>query len=170
MVAEGVEGSPERLSAQELHGRAWAVVQPHFEEARMKVAALYHQLDARPRVPMPSDLAGVVPALYYPGHTSNDLAEVLPAAYQGFLQYLFVARDQQKWGTFDTANLRVAIHERPEPGDEDLLNLAAVHALSHGATVWVEEQAQVPGNNLVAAVSWLDAGERSSKTMIGAGP
>jgi Bacterial archaeo-eukaryotic release factor family 7 len=169
LLAEGVEGSPERLSAQELHDRAWPVVQPHFEEARERIAALYQQLAARQRAHVTNDLAEVLPVMY-PGHTSNDLAEVLPAAYQGYIQYLFVARDREQWGTFDPANLRVAIHDRPEPGDEDLLNLAVVHALSHGATVWVVAPQKVPDNTPVAAVHWLDPGQRSSKTIITVAP
>jgi hypothetical protein len=169
LLDEGVEGSPERLSAQELHGRAWAVVHPHFEESRERIAALYQQLAARRRGQTSNDLAEVLPVMY-PGHTSSDLAEVLPAAYQGNVQYLFVARDRQQWGTFDPANLRVAIHEHPDTGDEDLLNLAIVHALSHRATVWVVEPEKVPDNSPVAAIYWLDPGERSSKTIITVAP
>jgi hypothetical protein len=114
-------------------------------------------------------MAEVLPVMF-PGHTSNDLAEVLPAAYQGYVQYLFVARDRQQWGTFDPANLYATIHEHPEPGDEDLLNLAVVHALSHRATVWVVEPEKVPDNTPVAAIYWLDAGQRSSKTIITVAP
>src|SRR5438067_703693 len=44
LLAEGIKGSPERLSAQELHGRAWDLVRPHFDEEREKIAARYRDL------------------------------------------------------------------------------------------------------------------------------
>jgi hypothetical protein len=149
LLAEGAQGSPERLSAQELQARTWGLVQSHFEESRERIAALYRQLAGSGR-----------------GHTSNDLAEVLPAAYQGHVQYLFAARDREQGGTFDPATLRVVAHERPEPGDEDLLNLAVVYALSHKATVWVVDQERVPDDAPVAAVYWIAPGQRSDKAAI----
>ena len=44
LVAEEVAGNPDRLSPQELRDRAWVVVQPYFQEARQKTAALYRQM------------------------------------------------------------------------------------------------------------------------------
>src|SRR5262249_25256635 len=35
------------------------------------------------------------------GRASNDIREVLPAAYDGRIESLFVASDQEQWGTFD---------------------------------------------------------------------
>jgi hypothetical protein len=142
LLDEGVEGHPDRLSAQELRDRAWPLVQPHFQRARERVAAQYRQL------------AGT-------GRTSNDLAALVPAAYQGHIQYLFVALGrQQQWGTFDPAALKVEVHASARPGDEDLLNLAAVHTLSHKGTVYAVEPDQVPDGTPLAAVFWLPLGER----------
>jgi hypothetical protein len=153
LLAEGIKGSPEHLGAQELHTRAWDLVRPHFEEEREKIAARYRDLVGSRR-----------------GHTGNDLKEVLPAAYQGHVQYLFVARDQERWGKFDPANLNVVLDERAEPGDEDLLNLAVVHALSHKATVWVVGPAGMPDHTPVAAIYWFGPGQRGSKPTITAAP
>ena len=58
-LSDGVEGSPERLSTQELHDRAWPLVEPHFLEARAKTAALYRQLAGTGR--STSDLMQIVP-------------------------------------------------------------------------------------------------------------
>ena len=64
-------------------------------------------------------------------------------------------------GTF-----RVVIHDRPEPGDENLPNLAVAHALSHRATVRVVEPEKVSGNATAVAIHWFESGRRSSKTII----
>ena len=151
LVAEEVAGNPDRLSPLELRDRAWVVVQPYFQEARQKTAALYRQM------------AGT-------GRTSNDLAEIVAAAYQGQVQFLFVpfGREPQTahWGRFDPTTQKVENHERPEPGDEDLVNLAIVLALTHKGTIYALEPGEIPNQPPLAAVFWLPVGERSSKRTI----
>jgi hypothetical protein len=149
LLDEGIEGHPDRLSNQELHDRAWELVQPQFQETRHRLAALYRQL------------AGT-------GRTSNDLPAIVAAAYQGHIQYLFVADRQERWGTFDQANLRVEVHEAAQVGDEDLLNLAAVYTLSHKGTVYAVEPGEMPdaASSGLAALFWLPAGQRSSKRTV----
>lgn len=147
LLDEGIECPPEHWSAQELHDRAWEVVQPHFQEEREKTAALYQQL------------AGT-------GRTANDPATVVAAAAQGQIQTLFVALGRPQWGTFDPAQLKVEVHDAQGPRDEDLLNLAAIYTLAHKGTVYAVEPEQVPDATPLAAIFWLPIGERSSKKAI----
>jgi hypothetical protein len=93
----------------------------------------------------------------------NDLAAIVVAAAQGQIQFLFVALGQERWGTFDPGTHKVEVHARAEPGDEDLVNLAAVWALSHKATVYAVAPEDVPDRAPLAAIFWLPLGERSSK-------
>jgi hypothetical protein len=153
LLAEGIKGSPERLSPKELHAAAWDLVQPHFEQEQEKIAARYRDLVGARR-----------------GHTANDLREVLPTAHEGHVQYLFVAQNQERWGRFEPANRAVVPHERAEPGDDDLLNLAVVYALSHKAVVWVVEQEKMPDKSPVAAIYWYGPGQRSGKPSVTAAP
>jgi hypothetical protein len=148
LLPEAVEGNPDLLSAQQLHTRAWAVVQPHFERERQEKASLYRQL------------AGT-------GRTANDPAEVVSAAARGKLQFLFVALGRELWGAFDEATGKVEVHDQAAPGDEDLLNLAAVYALSHKGTVYAVEADQMPDRSLLAAIYRLPGeGERSGKRTV----
>jgi hypothetical protein len=133
LVEKGIEGNPDRLSGQELHSRAWALVQPVFEQAQKNALAQYHQL------------AGT-------GHTAGAVAEVVPAAFAGKVDTLWVAANRQCWGRFDPDARQVEEHAQPQPGDEDLLNLAAVSVLGHGRTVYAVEPAQVPDDGLMAAL------------------
>jgi hypothetical protein len=126
LLTEGIEGNPDRLSTQELHERASSLVRPYFEQAQQKAAALYPQL------------AGT-------GRTAAELNEIVPAAYQGEVETLFVALGRQTWGRFDPATGQVEQHVQAQPEDEDLLNFAAVHTLLHGRTVYAVEPGQVPG-------------------------
>jgi hypothetical protein len=135
-LEKGISGNPDRLSSTELHALAWAIVQPCFQEAQKKAAALYEQL------------AGT-------GRTSNDLEAIVRAAQEGRIEVLFVTRDSERWGTFDGAAGRVTVHDREEPGDEDLLNLAAVYTILHGGDVYVVGSGEVPGHSSQAALFWL---------------
>jgi hypothetical protein len=142
LLERGIAGNPDHLSAKELHNRAWALVQPHFQKAQEEAVALYTRL------------AGT-------GSTSNDLEEIVRAAHQGRIEVLFVTSGQERWGTFAAAEERLQLHERAEPGDEDLLNLAAVHTLAHGGTVYVVPASDVPGGGTAAGIFWLPFARKS---------
>lgn len=65
---------------------------------------------------------------------------------------MFVAVGQQQWGRFDPQSDTVQLHEQEQPGDEDLLDFAAIHTLLNGGTVFAVQPDHVPGQSLVAAI------------------
>ena len=83
---------------------------------------------------------------------SSESSEIVPAASYGRVARLFVAVDEEQWGTFDAATDTLRIHQQAEPGDEDLLDLAATQTLLHGGSVYAVEQAQMPVKAPLAAV------------------
>jgi hypothetical protein len=83
---------------------------------------------------------------------AGEVARVVPAAHAGRVEALFLARSRRRWGRFDAASGEVREHEVEGPGDEDLLNLAAVCTLAHGGAVYEAEEGQVPGGGPLAAV------------------
>lgn len=133
LIEDGVEGNPDNLSAKELHQRAWAIIRPRFLEEREEAAKRFRQL---------ADTEGA----------SDDLAEIVPAAYHGRVQTLFVALDVQQWGAFDPATNEVRLHQAADPGDQDLLDLAAVHTLLNGGSVYAVEAERVPAGGSLAAL------------------
>jgi hypothetical protein len=141
LLSDGIDGNPDRLSDQELHDRAWALVGPCFRQAEKDAIALYSQL------------AGT-------GRTAAVLEQIVPAAYQGQVETLLVARGPEIWGRFDPATHAVVRHARPQPGDEDLANLAAIHALLHGGKVYVLAPEQMPDRVEAAAVFHLPLAKR----------
>jgi hypothetical protein len=136
LLEQGIEGNPDRLSRQELHDRAWPLVQPLFEAEQKRAAAQYLQL------------AGT-------GRASGDLNAVVAAAYEGRVETLFVALGRQVWGVFDPSTGRVDHHKERHFGDVDLLDLAAAHTLLHGRTVYAVEREQVPSKADVAGIFCL---------------
>lgn len=133
LLEAGVTGSPEELSAEELHERAWEIVEPRFSEGRREVLALYGQL------------AGT-------GRTSTDLREVVPAAYYGRVRTLFAASGTRRWGAFDPGAGEVDLHDEPEAGDGDLLDFAAIQTILNGGAVYVTEPAKMPNGAEVACL------------------
>ncbi len=125
VAPEGVLGNPDGVSPEMLHARAWPLVEPHFARTREAAAARYREL------------AGT-------GRTAADIRHVLPAVFQGRVDTLFVAVGDQIWGTFDPGSSALSLHDRPAPGDEDLLNLAALETALNGGTVYAVPAAQVP--------------------------
>jgi hypothetical protein len=133
LLEQGIRGNPDALSAAELHAGAWNVVQPYFKQAQEQAAAQYrHPANAN--------------------RTLSDLRKILPAAYQGGIEVLFVAVGVQQWGNFDPDRNLVALHKRPEPGDEDLLNLAATQAILHGTCVYAVAPSDMPDDCPIAAL------------------
>jgi hypothetical protein len=133
LLSHGIEGNPEALSWEELHERAWAIVQPRFQKAQLEAIAQYEQLVSTEQA-------------------SHDIRTIVPAAHYGRVDTLFVAVGLQRWGAFDPQTNTIDIHGEEEPGDEDLLDLAAVQTLLHGGEVYALEPTEVPDGVPLAAV------------------
>ncbi len=134
LAEEGVTGNPEELSPKELHQQAWQVVQPYFEQDRQKAVDLYHEL------------------VNNSSQASGTLEEVIPAAFYGRVGTLFVALDVQHWGRFDPETATLHLHPSQQPGDEELIDAAAVQTLLNSGKVFAVEPENVPGGGPVAAI------------------
>jgi len=133
LLEEGIPGNPEELTPEELHAQAWPLVQPTFMKAREEATAQYSQLVGS-------------------GQTTADVKEAVLAAHHGQVDILFVAVGVQVWGNFDPDTNTIHVHQDPEPGDDDLLDLAAIQSILNGATVYAVEPEQVPDHAPLAAV------------------
>ena len=65
---------------------------------------------------------------------------------------LFVAIGVQRWGSFDPDTDAVHWHDKAEPGDEDLLDFAAIQTFLNGGTVYAVEPENVPDDRHLAAI------------------
>lgn len=118
------------LSDEALRERAWPVAEPLLTARRQRDAARFRELCGTKK-------------------TSVDLQQVLKAARFGRVDAMFVATDDQRWGTADDDD--VEVHDHPEPGDHDLLNEAAVMALLSGARVHALPTEELPNRGIVCA-------------------
>lgn len=117
LLSHGIPGNPEHMSLKTLHERAFALVEPLFHKPQQQDMEEYA-------------------AKLGTGLASNDVAEIVPAAYGGRVRALLVVEEIPQWGRFDTSTNKVLWHAEPCAGDEDLTNLAVIETLKHGGSVY----------------------------------
>ena len=132
LMEPGIEGNPDRSSAQQLHRQAWEILRPSFERDRQT---------AMDRLDVLSDTNRV----------SRDIRQILPAALAGQVDVLLVAEKQHVWGRYDRELNELEIHDERESGDQDLLDLVAVSAWLHKGAVYMVGMEHVPGGGQAAA-------------------
>jgi hypothetical protein len=135
LVDTVIKGNPDMLSAEELHERAWEIISPLFKAAQEEAFASYQQFagQASERV-------------------ANTLEKIIPAAYHGQIETLFVAAGEQLWGILNPVTNEIELHDQIESGDESLLDLAVVQTYLNGGIVYAVGQEKVPGRTTTAAV------------------
>jgi hypothetical protein len=133
LMEQGITGNPETLKGEELHDHAWGIVEPYFLKAQEEAVSQYRQFAGSERA-------------------SNIIKEIVPKAYEGRIDILFVAVGVQQWGVFDPDKRMVYLHPEPEPADEDLLDFAAVHTYLNGGTVYALKPEEMPDQTSLAAI------------------
>jgi hypothetical protein len=133
LLEAGVTENPEIYKPETLHAQVFPILEPYFSQAEQ--AAIEHY----------REMAGT-------GKASADLQETIPATYYGRVEQLLVAVGVQQWGSFDPQAMALQLHAEAEPGDEDLLNAAAIQTLLNGGQVYAMEPDKVPDAAPLAAV------------------
>jgi hypothetical protein len=133
LVPQVLVGNADDLSADRLRERAWALVQPIFEQTQQAALARYEALAGTRRA-------------------NHDLREIVSAAYLGRIDTLLVPSGPPAWGTFAPGTGAVEWHEEYAPGDTDLLDLTAQFTLRKGGAVETVAREALPAGAPVAAL------------------
>ncbi len=131
LLEEGIAGNVEHLSADELHKLALPIMERQCRKARDEAVERFA-------------------SLYGTAGVSDELQTILSAAFEGRIDTLFVASDEQMWGRFDEVSRWTEQHDERQPGDTDLLQLATVKALDSGARVVATPRDELPAAPLAA--------------------
>ncbi|BAT55630.1 hypothetical protein NOS3756_46230 [Nostoc sp. NIES-3756] len=135
LLEQGITKRQEVFQADELHTEAWELVEPLFHQSEQETIELFQQLAGEDT-----------------GTASSDIKEIISAAYYQRVDSLIVPVGQQIWGTFDPDTQAVDLHPEQQPEDGDILDLAAIHTLLNGGTVYAVEPEQMPDGKPVAAI------------------
>jgi hypothetical protein len=133
LINAEISGNPERLSLEELHEQAWTVVFPYFQKGKQEAMRRYQDFTGSDRA-------------------SNSIRKIVPASYDGKIELLLISPDFQQWGIFTPDTNELHVHEKEEPGDEDLFELVTSQTLLNKGTVYLVEPAEMPDPEPVAAV------------------
>jgi hypothetical protein len=133
LLPGGVLGNPEKVRDEILREQAWPIAEPSVLKEQQDALAQFQEYKDTDR-------------------TSSNVSAIVPAAWYGHIESLFVALDQEQWGTFDPTTYTLDLHETATPGDEDLLDLAARQTILHGGAVYALEQDHMPDKAWLAAV------------------
>jgi hypothetical protein len=117
LIEQPLTGNPDKLTAEELHGQAWPLVEPSFCRHRDDALGRYH------------DLARSAEA-------TADVKEIIRAARQGAVDTLLIKDGERRWGVVDEDLGSVVPTDEVADGAEELLNYAAIHTLRGGGTVY----------------------------------
>lgn len=130
-----IRGNPELLDGDELHRLAWEIVEPIFTKDQEVAEEKFKQF------------LGQKNKLY-----SNSLDKIIPAAFSGQIESLFIADGVDRWGKFDHDTNKIKFYKDEDIGDEDLLEYASILTLSRGGKVFSVRPDKVPSGGEVAAV------------------
>ncbi len=133
LIEAGIPGNPDDLTPEDLHRKAWPLVEPVFTRSQETAADRY------------GALAGT-------GQASSQLEEVITAAADGRVETLFVALGTRRWGSFDPDGRKVELADHDGPGHEDLVDFAAIQTLLKGGRVFAVQPENVPEQAPLAAV------------------
>lgn len=133
LLEERITGNPEKISADELHHKAWEIVQPYFQQKQAGAIARYHEQVGT-------------------GKTSNAVEEILSASFHGRVDTLFVAVGIQQWGSYDPEANTLTLHDQFQAGYEDLLDLAAAQTFLNNGTVYAVTPENMPDSEPLAAL------------------
>lgn len=135
IVDEFIKGNPETLSAEELHKKAWEIVGPIFADEQKTAKEMYDQY------------FGQKNELYL-----NTIDEIIPAAYDGKVEFLFLDNTIDKWGIFNHHNNKIEFHENENINNEDLMEYVSLLTLSRGGKVFALDSKEIPNEENIAAV------------------
>lgn len=130
-----ITGNPDLLSDEELHKSAWDMVSPRFQAERKEAVSYFKQLAGQGSE-----------------QVTDKLEKIIQAASGGRIETLFLTAGEQYWGSFNPDTNEVSFHDQKAPGDESLLDFAAVQTYLKGGTVYAVEQGKVPGGTSASAV------------------
>lgn len=132
ILNKGIIGNVSELPIETLHRKAWDIAGEYFAEGELEAVQTFQD-----------NLGG--------GKVADELQSVMTAAYDGRVENLFVAENEQLWGEFDP-DKRKALVKKPESGQViDLLDEAVFWTLNKKGTVYVKKRPEMPIDTPICA-------------------
>lgn len=135
ILDEYIRGNPEILDAKDLHKESWIIIEEKFKKIQELAEEKYLQYKGQKN-----------------GLVSNSISKILPEAYKGQIETLFISDNLEKWGRFMPDKDKVKIYNDEKFDAEDLVGVAIDLTQSRGGTVYSLPQEEIPDNEEIVAV------------------
>jgi hypothetical protein len=133
LLREAATHDPESARPDDIASRAWPIVRAYLDRIAAQDRERYGNLLSS-------------------GKATSAIDRVVAAAIEGRVDTLWVAYDEQVWGHVDPVTNLISVHERSEPGDRDLLDLAAIRTLQGRGRIYTEVRDAIPDGAPAAAI------------------
>ncbi|MDT0678070.1 hypothetical protein [Autumnicola musiva] len=119
-----VPGNPSDTDMFGLHDKALKVMEPHLEKEKRDKLNNFKELN--------------------PEKTSTEIHDIIPAAYEGKIDTLFLENRAEVWGKYDEKNRKVETSTEQSDNTYSLMNLTAAKVIENGGSVFLIESAFMP--------------------------
>jgi hypothetical protein len=133
LLDEGLTGSPENLTMEQLGQEAWRIVEKYYRADEERAAERF------------GNQTGT-------GLAETDLKLILPAAAQGRVDTLWLSTNEELWGVVADDGSVDVVHGEKAAGDKDLMDVAASRTVANGGRIFAVEQREIPGGGVMAAL------------------
>lgn len=135
LMKQGIPENPEEQRPEELHARAWHIVEPYFKKGERDAANRYQFLEGSKRGPV-----------------SNNTKEIVRSAIQGRVDTLFLQPDLAQWGLYDERTENITLHDDYMSGDIDLMEFAAAQTYLNKGVIYAVDEHEMPSKSPLAAI------------------
>lgn len=124
-----LSGDAEFKDKNKLHRESWGLIQNYFERKKHKKLARFIEK-------------------FHSTKTSHQIFEIVPAAVNGKIDTLFVAQNEDVFGTYNCEKGCVILDSRKEIYNISLLNMAAICTFLKGGNVYFLQKEEMPIKNI----------------------
>lgn len=132
ILPHGIAGNVDELTTEILQQKAWDIADEYFSEQEQEIIRGFQ------------DNLGS-------GRVAIGLESVLTAAFDGRIETLFVAENEQVWGIFDPEKRQVTVKKQDEGTVNNLLDEAVFLTINTKGTVYVKAPKDMPTDSTICA-------------------
>ena len=133
LLDDAILENPDPQSNTEIKDEGWDIIKSHF------LQSMYDDIERF------ADLSGS-------DKQSDNLSQIVEAAYYGKIESLFVPIGEHSWGWFDMERDTVHHSTEPKNGEHDLINMAAIKTLTQSGNVYALDKEEMPNGSSIAAI------------------
>jgi hypothetical protein len=132
ILNKGILGNVSELPTEIIHRKAWEIAGGYFAETEQEAVQTFQD-----------NLGGA--------KVADELQSVITAAYDGRVENLFVAENEQLWGEFDPDKRKALVRKQDSGQVVDLLDEAVFWTLNKKGTVYVKKRPEMPLDTPICA-------------------